>query len=145
MFQKNFQQGTLYVGRNTGKAQAEGLARACIEVVCLVGLRDSEDAPGRPPTAITHTGGNPTQEVANLLQTALAAYRVTLVGAAEMGARRRQPPFDPLRSRQALRLGDTDTGCAVTRTNPVQREAVRIRTGGRSEMNGVTLSHQVGC
>ena len=33
-----------------------------------------------------------------------------------------------------MKLGDTETGGAVTRTNPVRSEVVQIRTGGRSEL-----------
>lgn len=83
--------------------RAEGLAQCLHRAACLVGLDDSQDPAGRPPTANTHTGGNPTQRFAKSLQTALAAYRRNLVGAAEMGARRRQPPFDPLRDLAAAR------------------------------------------
>lgn len=57
-----------------------------------------------------------TRRVANLSYTALAACRVTLAGAAETGAGGRHATFDPLR--RAAVLGDTETGAAVTQTNP---------------------------
>ena len=43
------------------------------------------------------------RRIASSSYTALAAYRLIVVGAAEMGARRRQPPFDPLRDLAAVR------------------------------------------
>ena len=43
------------------------------------------------------------------------------------------PPSTHSEADRLSRLGDTDTGGAATRTNPVHCEAVRIRTGGRSE------------
>jgi len=80
---------------------------------------------------------------AKLQKIAIAACRVTLAGAAVTGAGRRQPFFDPIHQR--LALGDTETGAAVTQTNPVNREAVRIRFPGRTEFNGVTETARVGC
>lgn len=34
---------------------------------------------------------------------------------------------------RTVKLGDTDTGRAATRTNPVHYETVKIRPGGRSK------------
>lgn len=42
------------------QAQAEGLARACIRRPAWWALVNDQDPAGRPPTANTHTGGNPT-------------------------------------------------------------------------------------
>lgn len=58
-----------------------------------------------------------TRRGANPSYTALAACRVTLAGAAETGAGGRHATFDPIR--HVAVLGDTETGVAVTQTNPV--------------------------
>ncbi|MTD33410.1 hypothetical protein [Paludibacterium denitrificans] len=57
------------------------------------------------------------RRVASPSYTALAACRVMLAGAAETGAGGRHATFDPIR--HAAVLGDTETGTAVTQTNPV--------------------------
>jgi hypothetical protein len=57
------------------------------------------------------------RRIASSSYTALAAYRLIVVGAAETGAGGRHATFDPLR--HAAVLGDTETGAAVTQTNPV--------------------------
>ena len=62
------------------------------------------------------------RRIASSSYTALAAYRLIVVGAAETGAGGRHATFDPLR--HAAVLGDTDTGSAVTRINPVHNETV---------------------
>lgn len=72
-----------------------------------------------PPTCKIHTGGNPTLTPAKRQQTALAACRVTLAGAAEMGAWGGHPPFDPINLLKDRLLGDVETGGSVTSTNPV--------------------------
>jgi hypothetical protein len=98
---------------------------------------------GRPANLQTHTVREDALTLAKRQQTAVAAYRGNLVGAAATGAEVRQHLFDPIPSRGA-KLGDTDTGTWATKINPVQREAVRIRIGGRPEMNGATQAWQVG-
>lgn len=93
---------------------------------------------GSPPTANTHDR-KVTVRVANAYQSAVAAYRVTLVGAAATSAGGRQALFDSIQVSagrqangdliQALRLGDTDTGGKATCPNPVQYEAVKTACG----------------
>lgn len=68
-----------------------------------------EEVAGRPPTA-THTHAlTGTQEIANLLQTAEAAYRLILVGAATTSARK-LTIFFRLNPQKFMISGDTDTG-----------------------------------
>ena len=57
------------------------------------------------------------RRIASSSYTALAAYRLIVVGAAETGAGGRHATFDPLR--HAAVLGDTETGAAVTQIDPV--------------------------
>ena len=108
------------------KRRLGGLAR-----IAVCPLRTLEGRKGQTANCKSHTSKD-TREVANLSYTALAACRITLAGAAETGARSRHASFDPIRVFGAV-LGDTDTGGAATRTNPVHFEAVQIRTGGRSK------------
>lgn len=97
----------------------------------------------------TH-GGNPTQRLAKLLQTALAAYRVILVGAAETGAGERQFSFDPIHDwiafgDQSMKLGDTETGAAVTQKNPVHVDSGNQSAPGVAGIKtAMTGTRQVG-
>lgn len=65
-----------------------------------------------PPACNKHTGGNPARRDATFSQIALAAYRVTLVGAAETGAEVRQYLLDPLWNREVGRHGHGSCGNA---------------------------------
>jgi len=49
---------------------------------------------------LKHHGGNPAFEIASLEQTAEAACRVILAGAATTGAGRGHPSFDPIQAGQ---------------------------------------------
>lgn len=112
-----------------GRQPSEGSAARTHRGLPFAPLRGTQKADRQ--LQITHTSKD-TREVANLSNTALAACRITLAGAAETGARSRHASFDPIRVSGAV-LGDTDTGGAATRTNPVHFEAVQIRAGGRSK------------
>ena len=65
----------------------------------------------------THTRRKTRERSPNPSYTASAACRLILAGAAETGAGSRHAPFDPICFLQVL--GDTETGAAVTQTNPV--------------------------
>ena len=93
-------------GESLGVSHARRLARCVFD----------EGVSGRPPTANTYTSKD-TRRGANPSYTALAACRITLAGAAETGAGSRHASFDPICWMQVL--GDTETGAAVTQTNPV--------------------------
>lgn len=71
MFRKNFWSGSAETKvfrrassyTKTGQIQkrrAEGLALTCIRRPAWWALVNDQDPAGRPPTANTHTGGNPT-------------------------------------------------------------------------------------
>ena len=91
----------------------------------------------------THTDRKVTVRVANAYQSAPAAYRLTLVGAAVMSAGGRQPLFDSIPSLDRSQC--TDRPAASTEVGrhghgrqgdlpfPVQCEAVKIRVMGRTE------------
>jgi hypothetical protein len=83
--------------------------------------------PGRAQRAdrqlqITHTSKD-MREVANLSNTALAACRVMLAGAAETGARSRHASFDPIRVFSAR--------CWATRTREARQRAPTLFTSKR--------------
>jgi hypothetical protein len=72
---------------------------------------------GQAANCKTHTCRKTREGSPNPSYTALAACRLILAGAAETGAGSRHAPFDPICLLQVL--GDTETGAAVTQTNPV--------------------------
>jgi hypothetical protein len=107
--------------------------------VCLSGRKDTA---GSPPTANTHDR-KVMVRVANAYQSAPAAYRLTLVGAAVMSAGGRQALFDSIpsldrspsndRPAASKEVGRHGHGRQGDLPYPVQCEAVQIRVRGCSE------------
>lgn len=137
----------LYTGRTDAKS-AGRRAGACLhQAVCLMGLGDSVRTQPADRQLQTHTGGNPRLTRAKRQQTAIAAYWRNLVGAAVMGARGRQPPFDPLQDLAAVRSRGWATRTRELRQRrPTLFNVKRCKSapGGVRNTNGATWTWQVG-